>query len=71
MPCLPLALLKCNLELLIGGDDAILQKMVRYEMWIVDKKCPTTHIADAGKKMAACKRRTSAADSSHGEEPPS
>ena len=64
------ALLNSKLELLTGGEDAILQKMVGNDIWIVDKKCPTTPKAVAGKKKAACKRRKSAAESSYGEEPP-
>ena len=33
------ALLNSKLELLTGGEDAILQKMVGNDIWIVDKKC--------------------------------
>jgi hypothetical protein len=64
------ALLNSKLELLTGGEDAILQKMVGNDIWIMDKKCPTTPKAVAGKKKAACKRRKGAGDSSHGDEPP-
>lgn len=64
------ALLNSKLELLTGGEDAILQKMVGNDIWIMDKKCPNTPKPVAGKKKAAWKRRKGAGDSSNGDEPP-
>ncbi|KAI2494685.1 histone acetyltransferase [Fragilaria crotonensis] len=64
------AFLNSKLELLTGGEDAILQKMVGNDIWIMDKKCPSTPKPVAGKKKAAWKRRKGAGDSSNGDEPP-
>ena len=63
-------LLNSKLELLTGGEDAILQRMVGNDVWIVDKKGPTTPKSlGPGKKKAASKRRKSASENSMSDEP--
>lgn len=65
-------LLNSKLELLTGGEDAILQRMVGNDVWIVDKKGPTTPKSQGlGKKKAANKRRKCASENSVSDEPAS
>lgn len=63
-------LLNSKLELLTGGEDAILQRMVGNDVWIVDKKGPTTpKSVGPGKKKSANKRRKCASENSLSDEP--
>ena len=68
-------LLNSKLELLTGGEDAILQKMVGNDIWIMDKKAPNTpKAAGTGKKKAAGKgtgkRKKGTTEASASEDPP-